>query len=422
MINHKLFYIAVTLAFVTKSSFAQITKHALFLGNSYTSVNNLPALTAAVATSAGDTLIYDSNLIGGYTLQQHSVDATSLSKIMLGTWDYVVLQEQSQLPSFPISQVETNVFPYARKLDSIINLYNPCAETMFYMTWGRKTGDSLNCPTWPPVCTYSGMDSLLHLRYMMMADSNNAVASPVGAVWKYIRQHYPGIELYSADYSHPSLAGSFAGACCFYTSMFRKNPMAITYTAGLPTADVADIIAAVKTVVYDSLLNWNIGKYDPVADFSASASAGNTITFANTSLNAGSYYWSFGDGDTSSSASPVHVYATSGVFPVMLIASHCDYADTITLSVNTATAGINNVCKQQFNSYPNPIINELIIDIQNRKLQKVTVVDCLGKVHSASYSAAADKMVIDFSSFAAGVYMVNIIADNTVYSQRVVKR
>ena len=183
MINHKLFYIAVTLAFVTKSSFAQITKHALFLGNSYTSVNNLPALTAAVATSAGDTLIYDSNLIGGYTLQQHSVDATSLSKIMLGTWDYVVLQEQSQLPSFPISQVETNVFPYARKLDSIINLYNPCAETMFYMTWGRKTGDSFNWPTCPPGCTSSVMDGLLHLRYVMMADSNTAAAWAVGAVW-----------------------------------------------------------------------------------------------------------------------------------------------------------------------------------------------------------------------------------------------
>lgn len=72
------------------------------------------------------------------------------------------------------------------------------------------------------MCTYAGMDSLLHLRYMMMAEDNHAVVSPVGAVWNYIRANFPLIELYSPDESHPSVAGSYAAACCFYTSIFRK--------------------------------------------------------------------------------------------------------------------------------------------------------------------------------------------------------
>lgn len=173
-----------------------LSKKVLFLGNSYTGVNDLPNMLSDAAKSTGDTLLFDSNIPGGYTFKRHAGDVNSLSKIIQGGWDYVVLQEQSQYPSFPISQVQASVFPYARFLDSLIQAKNPCAETVFYMTWGRKNGDAGNCASWPPVCTYAGMDSLLNLRYNMMADDNNAILSPVGAVWKYIRQNHPLIELY----------------------------------------------------------------------------------------------------------------------------------------------------------------------------------------------------------------------------------
>ena len=248
------------------------TKRVLFLGNSYTSVNNLPQIVADVAASLGDTLIFDSNSPGGYTFQGHSTDATSLAKIALGNWDYVILQEQSQRPSFPISQVETDVFPYAHILDSIINAENQCAETVFYMTWGRKNGDASNCVSWPPVCTYSGMDSLLNLRYRMMADSNNAIVSPVGAVWENIRQNFPLIDLYQADESHPSVAGSYAAACCFYTALFRKDPTLITFNSGLSATDAANIKNAAKLIVYDNLLNWHIGEYDSLINVNCLAS------------------------------------------------------------------------------------------------------------------------------------------------------
>lgn len=45
-----------------------LTKKVLFLGNSYTAVNNLPQMMADVAVSAGDSLWFDSNTPGGYTL------------------------------------------------------------------------------------------------------------------------------------------------------------------------------------------------------------------------------------------------------------------------------------------------------------------------------------------------------------------
>ena len=100
-----------------------LNKKVLFLGNSYTGVNNLPQMIANVALSVGDSLIFDSNTPGGYTLQGHSTNTTSLSKIAVGDWDFVVLQEQSQLPSFPDGQVQSSVFPFARALDlSLIHI------------------------------------------------------------------------------------------------------------------------------------------------------------------------------------------------------------------------------------------------------------------------------------------------------------
>jgi hypothetical protein len=242
-------------------------KRALFLGNSYTYANNLPQMIKDAALSTGDTLIFDSSTAGGYTFQNHFNDAGSRAKIVAGNWDYVVLQEQSQLPSFPNNSVNRNVFPYARKLDSLINVHNPCGETVFYMTWGRKTGDASNCAFWPPVCTYAGMDSLISLRYRTMAANNDAILSPVGAVWKYIRQHHPLIELYIPDESHPSVAGTYAAACSFYTTFFRKNPTAISFNTTLTAAEAATIRAATKLVVYDSLLKWHIGEYDLSAHF-----------------------------------------------------------------------------------------------------------------------------------------------------------
>ena len=66
------------------------------------------------------------------------------------------------------------MFPYAKKLDSLINKNNTCAETLFYMTWGRKNGDASNCPTLPIVCTYIGMDDAIKSRYEMMANQKQA--------------------------------------------------------------------------------------------------------------------------------------------------------------------------------------------------------------------------------------------------------
>lgn len=153
----------------------------------------------------------------------HANSAAAMTAINADNWNHVVLQAQSQEPSFPIGQVQNEVFPYATILCDAIRANDACTRPVFYMTWGRENGDQQNCAGWPPVCTYEGMDSLLNLRYSMMGEDNEAYVSPVGAVWHYIRDNYPDIDLYAADGSHPSQAGSYAAACTFYAIIFEKK-------------------------------------------------------------------------------------------------------------------------------------------------------------------------------------------------------
>ncbi len=359
------------------------SKKVLFLGNSYTAANNLPQMVANIAASVNDTVIFDSNTPGGYTLSGHSTNTISLTKIGTGNWDFVVLQEQSQLPSFPDSQVEVEVFPYAKKLDSIINAENSCAETVFYMTWGRKNGDASNCSGWAPVCTYQGMDSLLSLRYRMMADSNEAILSPVGAVWKYIRQNFPTIELYQSDESHPSVAGTYAAACAFYTVIFRKDPVSIPYNSTLSSIDAANIRSATKNVVYDALLQWHVGEYDPVANFGFSELNNGQIDFSNTSTNATDYYWDFGDGTTSTTENPSHTYTANGNYLITLYANMCGTIDSFQQTILVTSVGIENINQEELGIFifPNPSTEIVNITVGNKFLGSTLFIkDVSGKV------------------------------------------
>jgi len=59
--------------------------------------------------------------------------------------------------------------------------------------------------------------------------------------------------------------------------------------------------------------------------------APSTISFINTSQNATSYLWDFGDGSTSTQAAPIHTYALDGTYPLRLKA--------------TGPTGVDSICK-----------------------------------------------------------------------------
>ena len=62
--------------------------------------------------------------------------------------------------------------------------------------------------------------------------------------------------------------------------------------------------------------------------------AGDTVFFTNTSIDAVTYQWSFGDTETSTEENPFHVYTEPGIYDVTLVATNGGVANTITQQIN----------------------------------------------------------------------------------------
>ncbi|MBL0342194.1 MAG: PKD domain-containing protein [Bacteroidetes bacterium] len=385
------------------SSFSQQLK-VLFIGNSYTYVNDLPNLLYNIALSKGDTITFDSYTPGGYTFEQHSTDPAAIAKIYSQQWDIVILQEQSQRPSFPPTQVAVEVYPYAAMLDSMIHDNNPCSETVFYMTWGRKNGDASNCAGWPPVCTYEGMQARLRESYLEMGMLNNATVAPVGAAFSNAINLNPVFDLYNPDESHPSIYGSYLAACVFYATIFHKSPIGSTFSSTIGIQDAAFLQNSAQVVVNDSISTWYQYGNIPYAAFSY-ATNGTTVQFSNNSINGTSYSWNFGDGATSNALNPGHTYSQAGSYIVTLsINSTCSsdfYTDTIqigTTSISDAVNDCNLFYDFQINAVKfncNLFVNSLTLyDVQGRMVKKVEINNTLSVVP------------FDISELSQGIYLL----------------
>lgn len=75
--------------------------------------------------------------------------------------------------------------------------------------------------------------------------------------------------------------------------------------------------------IYILLMFTSVVKGAPIASFTANVTSGCsplTVSFTNTSTNATSYYWDFGNGNTSTLTDPVNLYTIPGYYTVSLIA------------------------------------------------------------------------------------------------------
>ena len=407
---------AVFLICLTFSASAD-NKKALFLGNSYTFYNTMPQMIADIATSLGDTLIHDSSTPGGYTAQQHATNATTISKISQGGWDYVSIQCQSQEPSFSPGQVAANTYPYVGQLDSLIQANNTCAETLMFMTWGRKNGDASNCANYPPICTYNGMQQRLRDSYLLFANDFNTSVSPVGVAWKVMRDTYPNVDLYNPDESHPSINGTYLAACVFYCTMYKKSCVGSQYLpGGVGNADALNMQQIASSVVLDSLENWQSKGGIPDASFTYVPNA-NILSFTNTSKRYANSSWIFGDASAANTTtSPTHTYTFSGTsftYTVCLeVSSACGKKDstcqtiTVNNSVGTNDFSVTDKIKIGQGQGQISVVNELqsctlsIIDMNGRELKKSNL--------------AIGKSSITTNDYAKGIYFIQIKQKGTL--------
>src|SRR5437588_9296321 len=93
--------------------------HVLFIGNSYTSVNDLPATFAKLGRSGGHRVETGRDTVDGSTLADHAASAATATALAGARWNIVVLQEQSQIPA--IDQLrQSDMYPAARTLVAMV--------------------------------------------------------------------------------------------------------------------------------------------------------------------------------------------------------------------------------------------------------------------------------------------------------------
>ncbi len=379
------------------------TKTVLFIGNSYTAVNDLPNLVYNIALANGDTIIYDANLPGGSYFNMHKTNPTTLAKIASQNWDYVVLQEQSQLPTLPVEIAGADFSPpSATDLCEIIRENDSCTNIVFYMTWGRKEGDAFYCPDVPAVCTYEGMQMALRDAYLGFAETNNAAVAPAGMGWKSVIDDDPTIELYSGDGSHPNLNGSYLTACIFYATLYQESPIGNTFNAGLTDELALYLQTKAHAIVFDSLETWRIGEGDLVASYTNIQTDYFEFEFSCTSENATAWEWLI-NGEFFSGETITYDFPGPGNYPIQLIVSNvCDsivFNDTLKVEA----AGIREESAVS-KIYPNPILNAFTI--YNPNHEGVEIYDIFGrKIIVLETSEILD---IDAETWESGTYIIRI--------------
>jgi hypothetical protein len=216
----------------------------LFIGNSYTGVNNLPKIYQQIVTSMGAPAPDVSAVTpGGKTLEQHLSQEKTLKLIDEGNWDVVVLQGQSQEAAVAqVSEpIRTSFLNSAKSLCERIKSKSPKAKIVFYQTWARHADYWNN----PKADTNVGknakeMQSRNHASYQKAAaQTAGSIVAPVGDAWELQYANPKALRLHRQDNSHPEFSGSYLAGLVLYATIHPAAKLAVSFQGELSEADAS---------------------------------------------------------------------------------------------------------------------------------------------------------------------------------------
>lgn len=216
----------------------------LFVGNSYTFVNDLPKELATLAATPGAAPRITTQMIapGGATLASHWNGAEAKPAIAKGGFSHVVFQGQSVEPLLQPAVFED----YALKFGASATAAG--AVPAYFETWARAPGDAVYAETWSGG-TPSAMQDGLSSEYQKMATASKGLLVKVGEAWRVALRDHPSIVLHQSDGSHPSAAGTLLAVYTFYTALTGRDvPRAAAVPLGVAPADASALRAVAEAV------------------------------------------------------------------------------------------------------------------------------------------------------------------------------
>jgi hypothetical protein len=207
----------------------------LLMGNSHTSVNDLPQMVAAMVRASLPGKTVDAVEAPGWMfLEQRAHDAPSLALLRSRHWNFVVLQAQEYSSS--------GLFEYP--IDGAVALVK---ET-------RAVGAlPIMFPEWPRLGIAETQRIYdLHLSIARLAP---ACVPPIPQAFDLSLARHPDIVPHAADGNHSAPAGAFLAALVIATAMTRVPPNTLPELPGLGVAP--EVQARLRSVAAETVLAYS---------------------------------------------------------------------------------------------------------------------------------------------------------------------
>jgi hypothetical protein len=176
----------------------------LFIGNSLTEANDLPAIVCHLAAAGGRKAACESVVAGGYSLEDHFADGRAMRRLQQERWTFVVLQQGPS--SLQASRV--NLREWAARFAPLIRAAG--GRPALYAVWPEKARSF-------------AFDEVSE-SYRLAASDVDGLFFPAGDAWLAAWRHDATLPLYSGDDFHPSPAGSYLAALVIYRVLWGPLP------------------------------------------------------------------------------------------------------------------------------------------------------------------------------------------------------
>ncbi|KAB2814656.1 S8 family serine peptidase [Phaeocystidibacter luteus] len=363
-----------------------------------------PSIDLGTVTSPA--LVYDLSYIGTTTNKNDRLQI-QISSDCGNTWD---------APVFDATGTALTTFNFNTNTEFI-----PTGSGF----WKRDTID---------LSSYVG--NSVKIRFINITDGGNAL-------------YLDNIQLYDLSVTPPSSAftANLVDSCLARTYSFSYNTTAgtsVSWDFGSGATPATAVGAGPHNVTYSfggsklvemtatnaggtvsSNVVWPINQ-KPTADYTyafVTNTNGLDVQFSS-NISSGqidTYYWDFGDGDTSSAANPLHSYTVGGSYNIMLITENDCGPDTVVKNIPNVSV-IENTPTDWILA-PNPANNQIALYATNGDLgvDHASIYDISGKeLISESIRVNESEILFDISTLPAGVYLLRAQTENQMHSMRFV--
>ncbi len=143
------------------------------------------------------------------------------------------------------------------------------------------------------------------------------------------------------------------------------------------------------------------------------------VSFFNFSLNAQNYFWTFGDGETSTAPNPIHQFAKGGIYAVTLNASnaYCAHAKSLIISIDLTA--VQDLRESGIVIAPNPTSRSVWIHAETMAHLEYRVFDAMGQFLKTG--TVRGKTEVDLSALSAGTYWMQLQYENRKWVAKIVK-